>query len=219
MLRIGEALRGLKGNAVQFVTVPWTTYTGNAQWINSSQSPNSGNTNWVQWVQPQANDLFTAIAHDTSLPKPGASPAAAVDSVSPADVRVQVLNGSHTQGIATSTSASLSQRGFTVVGPPSDAATNTYTSSVIKYSGPAELAEAQTLAQVVSNVTLQQDPSLSGTTLELILGSTFTSLQSAANGSTSSSGSATSGLSGIATTYGGITGSTNICSDSGAFSG
>jgi LCP family protein required for cell wall assembly len=219
MLRIGEALRGLKGNAVQFVTVPWTTYTGNAQWINSSQSPNSGNTNWVQWVQPQANDLFTAIAHDTSLPKAGTSPAAAVDAVSPADVRVQVLNGSHTHGLATSTSASLSQRGYTVVGPPGDAATNTYTGSVIKYSGPAELAEAQTLAQVVSNVTLQQDPSLTGTTLELILGSTFTSLQSAANGSTDSSSTASSGLSSIATTYGGINGSTNICSDSGAFSG
>lgn len=219
MLRIGEALRGIKGNAVQFVTVPWTTYTGNAQWINSSQSPNSGNTNWVQWVQPQANDLFTAIAHDTSLPKPGTSPAAAVDAVSPADVRVQVLNGSHTQGLATSTSANLSQRGFTVVGPPGDAATNTYTGSVIEYSGPAELTEAQTLAQVVSNVTLQQDPSLTGTTLELILGSTFTSLQTAANGSATSSGSASSGLSSIASTYGGITGSTNICSDSGAFSG
>jgi len=90
---------------------------------------------------------------------------------------------------------------------------------VIEYSGPAELAEAQTLAQVVSNVTLQQDPSLTGTTLELILGSTFTSLQSAANGSTTSSGSTSPGLSSIATTYGGITGSTNICSDSGAFTG
>jgi LCP family protein required for cell wall assembly len=219
MLRIGQALRGIKGNAVQFVTVPWTTYTGNAQWINSSQSPNSGNTNWVQWVQPQANDLFTAIAHDTSLPKAGRSPAPAAETVSPADVRVQVLNGSHTRGLATSTSANLSQRGFTVVGPPGDAATSAYTDSVIKYSGPTELAEAQTLAQVVSNVTLQQDPSLTGTTLELILGSTFTSLQSAGNSSTSSSGGASSSLSSIASTYGGITGSTNICSDSGAFSG
>jgi LCP family protein required for cell wall assembly len=215
MLRIGEALRGMKGNAVQFVTVPWTTYTGNAQWINSSQSQNSGNTNWVQWVQPQANDLFTAIAHDTSLPKPGTSPAAAVETVSPADVRVQVLNGSHTQGLASSTSANLSKLGFTVAAPPGDAGSNSYSGSVIEYSGPAELAEAQTLAQVVSNVTLQQDPSLTGTTLELILGSTFTSLQSAGNSST---GSASSGLSSIASTYGGITGSTNICSDSGAFS-
>jgi LCP family protein required for cell wall assembly len=219
MLRIGEALRGIKGNDVQLVTVPWTTYTGNAQWINSSETPNSGNPNWVQWVQPQANDLFSAIAHDTSLPKAAKPPTSSVETVSPADVRVQVLNGSHTYGLATSTSASLTQRGFAVVGSPSDAATNTYTGSVIEYSGPAELPEAETLAQAIPNVTLQQDPSLTGTTLQLILGSTFTALQSAANSSTSSGGSSSSDLSSIAATYGGITGSTNICSDSAAFSG
>jgi LCP family protein required for cell wall assembly len=216
LLRIGEALRGIKGKNVQFVTAPWTTYTGDAQWLNSSETPNSGNPNWVQWVQPQANELFSAIAHDTSLPKAAKSPASSsVETVSPADVRVQVLNGSHTPGLATSTSASLSQRGFTVVGQPSDAATNTYTNSIIEYSGTAELSEAQTLAQVIPSVTVQQDPSLAGTTLQLILGSTFTSLQQASN----SGGSTGSGLSNIATTYGGITGSTNICSDGSAFSG
>jgi len=217
MLKIGEALRGVKGNDVQFVTAPWTTYTGNAQWISSSETPNSGNPSWVQWVQPQANDLFSAIAHDTSLPKATKAPASSsVETVSPADVRVQVLNGSQTSGLATSTSASLSQRGFTVVGAPSDAATNTYTKSVIEYSGTAEQAEAETLAQVIPDVTLQQDPSLDSTTLQLILGSTFTSLQQATN---SSGSSTSSGLSDIAVTYGGITGSTNICSDSSAFSG
>jgi len=219
MLRIGEALRGIKGNAVQFVTVPWTTYTGNAEWVNSSESPNSGNPNWVQWVQPQANALFSAIAHDTSLPKASKGPTSLVETVSPADVRVQVLNGSHTYGLATSTSASLSQRGYNVVGPPGDAATNTYTGSVIVYSGPAELPEAQTLAKVIGDVTLRQDASLTGTTLQLILGSTFTSLLPSGNSSTSNTGSPSSGLSSIANTYGGITGSTNICSDSSAFSG
>ena len=220
MLRIGEALRGVKAHNVQFVTVPWTTYTGNAQWLHSSETPNSGNPNWVQWAQPQANDLFSAIAHDTSLPKVTKSHASSsVETVSPADVRVQVLNGSTTGGLATSTSAALSQRGFTVVGAPGDATTNTYTSSVIEYSGSAELPEAQTLARVIPNVTLQQDPSLTGTTMQLILGSTFTSLQASSNSSAGSGGSTNSALSSIASTYGGITGSTPICSDSGAFSG
>jgi LCP family protein required for cell wall assembly len=218
MLKIAEALRGIKGDNVQFVTAPWTTYTGDAQWINSSETPSSGNANWVQWVQPQANELFSAIAHDTSLSKATkAAPASSsVETVSPADVRVQVLNGSQIAGLATSTSASLSQRGFTVVGQPSDAATNTYTKSVIEYGGTAEQAEAETLAQVIPDVTLQQDPSLDSTTLQLILGSTFTSLQQASN---SSGSSTSSGNSDIASTYGGITGSTNICSDSSAFSG
>ena len=49
MLRIGEDLRGISTESVQFVTVPWSTYTGNAQWIDSSQSPSTGNSAWVQW--------------------------------------------------------------------------------------------------------------------------------------------------------------------------
>ncbi len=77
MLRIGEDLRGLQGDSVQLVTVPWTTYAGNAQWINSAEIPNSGNVNWIQWVQPQANELFSAIAHDSKLPKATSSSAPA----------------------------------------------------------------------------------------------------------------------------------------------
>jgi LCP family protein required for cell wall assembly len=41
MLRLGEALRGISTQHVQFVTVPWNTYTGNAEWVSSSQTPGS----------------------------------------------------------------------------------------------------------------------------------------------------------------------------------
>jgi len=214
MLRIAEDLRGLKGDSVQFVTVPWTTYTGNAQWISSSETPSYGNVNWVQWVQPEANELFSAIAHDNTLPKSGTTTPATA-TVSPSDVDVEVLNGTTTAGLATSTSASLSQLGYNVVGAPADAAVDTYTNSVIEYSGKAELAEAQTLAQVIPSVTLEEDPSLTGSAVQLILGSTFTSLQSASSAGSNSSAS----ISDIATTYGGITGSVNICNDSSAFAG
>jgi LCP family protein required for cell wall assembly len=211
MLRLGEDLRGIKGDSVQFVTVPWTTYTGNAQWINSSEELTSGNADWVQWVQPEANTLFSDIAHDTTLPKasPSASPSA--QTVSPADVQVEVLNGTTTAGLATSTSSSLSQAGYDVVGSPMDAATDTYTKSVIEYKDAAELPEAQTLEQVVGSSTLQEDPSLTGSAVQLILGSSFTGL--------GSSSSASSGTSSLAATYGGITGSTNICDDASAFAG
>jgi LCP family protein required for cell wall assembly len=216
MLRLAEDLRGLKGDSVQFVTVPWTTYTGNAQWIASSQTPSSGNVNWVQWVQPEANSLFSAVAHDTTLPKTTKSPPTPqVQTVSASDVQVQVLNGTSRYGLATSTSANLSQLGFDVVGTPGDAATDTYTNSVIEYKSAAELPQAQTLAQYLSNVTLQLDPSLTGSAVQLIVGSTFTALKSPST-STSSSGS---GVSDIASTYGGITGNVNICNDSSAFAG
>ncbi|MBO0838505.1 MAG: LCP family protein, partial [Actinobacteria bacterium] len=219
MLRIGEALRGLNGSNVQFVTVPWTTYTGNAQWLHSAQSPVSGNPNWVQWLQPQANTLFSAISHDTKLPKTGKAPTTTAEAVSPADVRVQVLNGTATLGLASSAAKSLSQRGFDVVGQPGDATANTYTSSVIRYKGAAELPQAEALAKVIGNVTLKQDPSLTGTAVELILGSTFTSLKPDSTSGPNKSTTSSLGLSSLATTYGGINGNVNICSDSSAFSG
>jgi LCP family protein required for cell wall assembly len=208
MLRLGEALRGISAGSVQFVTVPWTTYTGNAQWISSSQSPASGNSNWVQWVQPQANTLFSAVTHDTKLPKPARK--SKIKLVSPAAVKVRVLNGTTKHGLGATTALSLSARGFHVVGQAGDAKSQTYTSTVIQYAGTAELPAAETLAKLFSNVTLQPDSQLKNSTLHLILGSTFSSL---------STGSGSSGISNLASTYGGITANVNICSDSGAFSG
>ena len=100
LLNIGKDLRGIASDSVQFVTVPWEAYPANQ--------------NWVQWKQPNAGQLFSAIAHDTQLPKaakkgkkstksqPGT---AATVSVRPSDVQVSVLNGTTTHGLATSTSA------------------------------------------------------------------------------------------------------------------
>jgi LCP family protein required for cell wall assembly len=220
MLRIVEALRGLNGSSVQFVTAPATGYTGNAVWAHSSQTPTSGNPNWVQWAQPAANTLFSQIAHDTKLPPAAPShattPPQPAVAVSPADVHVQVLNGTSTPNLAGTTSQSLTQRGFDVVGEPGDASSDTYTDSVIEYPAAAELPEAQTLAKVVGNATVQQDPTLDGQTVELILGSSFTALAPAAGSPAGSSSS--SQLSSIAHTYNGITGNVDICKDSNAFS-
>jgi len=211
MLRLGEALRGISTASVQFVTVPWTTYAGNAQWINSSQSQASGNSNWVQWLQPQANNLFSAIAHDVKLPKAGKQKK--VKPVSPASVKVRVLNGTTTPGLGASTAAGLHARGFNVVGRALDATNQTYTSTVIEYASAAQLPAAQTLAGLFTTVTLKQNSHLpNATTVRLILGSSFTSLKPAG-------GSGSTGVSNLASTYGGITANVNICSNSSAFSG
>jgi LCP family protein required for cell wall assembly len=206
ILSLGEALRGISTEHVQFVTVPWNTYTGNAQWISSSQTPATGDPDWVQWVQPQANDLFSAIAHDTQLPKASKEK---VKTISPSLVRVRVLNGTNTVGLGATTATNLSTRGFDVIGQASDASRANYTSTVIEYAGAAELPAAQTLAQLFGNVTLKPDSHLTSSTLHLILGSTFTALKAATGNS---------GITNLVGTYGGITGSVNICSDSNAFS-
>jgi LCP family protein required for cell wall assembly len=211
LVSLADELRGLPPRAVQFIEIPTVPYPGNPQ-------------AWVQWAQPQADSLFTAIARNTTVPsvrrpKRTAVAAEAVATVSPAQVNVTVLNGTSTPGLATSTSASLTQLGFNVVGAPGDAAAD-YTNSVIEYPARSDLAAARTLARLISDVTLQRDRGLPAGTVQLILGSTFTALAStpsagAAGGTSSSLPSAAA----LAQQYGGITGDVNICGDATAFSG
>jgi LCP family protein required for cell wall assembly len=214
MLQIAEALHSISTEKVQFVMAPWTTYAGTAQWIDSSEPPQAGNPNWVQWVQPQANALFTAIAHDSKLPeavkKQKSKKHVKTITVSPADVKVQVLNGTTTSGLGATTATNLSTRGFDVVGPAGDAANSDYTSSVIEYATPAQLPAARTLAKLFSKVILEQVSGLDSSTLSVILGSSFTALKPA---------SGNGGIQNLAGTFGGITGNVNICKDQNAFSG
>lgn len=197
MLSIAEGLRGLTTKSVQFIEVPTQAYLPNP--------------NWVEWT-PQASALFSAITHDVKLPSTAPappSPAVAADPVSPADVNVQVLNGSGMAGIAAAASADLTRRGFHVVGS-GDAPTFSYLNSVIEYSSAADRAAALTLRQQLANVQLMRDRALPPGTVDLILGSSFTGLKAKPRASAPGN---------LAKTFGGITGSTSICQDSGAFAG
>jgi LCP family protein required for cell wall assembly len=213
LLTIGEELRGMPTKSVQFIEVPTVPYSGNP-------------LAWVQWAQPQSDALFHAVAHDTRLPRAhrasGSASRAALETVSPSHVDVTVLNGTQRQNLATSTSQSLSSLGFHV-GTPGDA-TSQYTKSVIEYAARADLPAARTLARLISNVTLQQDPSIAPGTVELILGSSFSGIKSSGGSGTSGSsgskgGTTPDGIADLATQYGGITGNVNICGDSAAFAG
>jgi len=214
LVTIANELRGLPAGSVQFIETPVVPYPGDPQ-------------AWVQWMQPQATTLFAAIAHDAKLPKApagraaaqaaagqSASPSPSLSAVSPAQVNVIVLNGSTQAGLATSTAAGLTSRGFHVVGI-ADASASDYANSVVEYASSADLPAARSVAALISNVTLQQDTSLSPGTVQLILGSTFTALGSAPTPAASNAGTSA----GLADQYGGITGNVPICSDSAAFAG
>jgi LCP family protein required for cell wall assembly len=216
IVTIAENLRSLSSKSVQFVEVPTIPYPGNP-------------AAWVEWEQPQDDALFSAIIHDTKLPrahKAGrhvSGGAAALDSVSPAQIDVTVLNGTTVSGLAAATAADLTARGFDVVGPPADAASDAYPSSVIEYASKADLPAAETLAHLIKDVTLKQNTSLTPGTVQLILGASFTGLAATASPSASASpspsASPTSGTSNLAGKYGGITGNVAICNDASAFAG
>jgi LCP family protein required for cell wall assembly len=204
MLTIAEGMRGLSSQNVQFIEVPTQTY---------ALEPS-----WVQWT-PQATQLFSSVANDITLPKAAAKKkpaAAATATVSPAQVDVKVLNGSGLQGIADEGSADLTSRGFNVVGS-GNAGNFDYTKSVVEYASAADLPAATTLQKQFSDAEILQVPTLTPGTVDVILGSDFTTLAPATPAPPTSS--ASSPTSNLTQTFGGITGNASICSDGAAFSG
>jgi hypothetical protein len=89
-----------------------------------------------------------------------------------------------------------------------------YASSVVEYGSSAGKAAAKTVAAQLSNVTLQLNPSVAPGRVDLILGSSFTALQTKAKAQKKAASVAS-----LSKTYGGLTGNTNVCHDSSAFAG
>lgn len=205
MAAIASSVRGLSSKALRFLSVPV---------VPDPSDPGAR----VDWAQPQAGQLFSAIAHDTRLPKTRAKgrghPAKPkpAPTVKPAQVNVDVLDGSGTAGVAATTAAGLTSRGFNVVGT-GNAPSFGYTTTIIQYGPAADLPAANVLKAQVGQAEIQQSASVQPGTVNLILGSDFIGL---ASHPAKSGGSSVNSL---AKNYGGITGNTNICKDSAAFAG
>jgi LCP family protein required for cell wall assembly len=169
LIGIAESLRNLSSKNVQFITAP-----------NQAWPPDPSVR--VQFAQPQAGEVFSAIAHDVTVPKvkvtPTATPSsggAQVLTTSPSNVKVEVLNGSGVTGLAEQAAIGLTSRGFDVTGT-GNANTFAYTNSVIEYASASDMAAVNTLRQQLTDVTDLQDSTLTPGTVELILGSDFTTL-------------------------------------------
>jgi acetolactate synthase regulatory subunit len=110
---------------------------------------------------------------------PSATPtsggAQVLTTTSPSNVKVDVLNGSGVAGIAEQAALGLTSRGFDVTGT-GNAASFAYTNSVIEYASASDMAAVNTLKQQLTDVTDLQDTSLTPGTVELILGSDFSTL-------------------------------------------
>jgi hypothetical protein len=228
LVQIGQSFRNLSGQNVQFITMPHEPWTGNA--------------NRVQPMQPQASEVFGAIARDMTVPKvsitPGASSTggAQVLTTSPGNVKVEVLNGSGVTRVASQAAAGLTSRGFNVTGT-GDAPNFAYTKSVVEYSTAADMPAVNTLMKQLTDATSLQVSTLTPGTVDLILGSDFTGLapqspqspqvsatpstgssQASAGASPSASASA-SGVASLAQSNGGITAAAACTADGSAFSG
>jgi LCP family protein required for cell wall assembly len=211
MLQIAESLEGLTSSDVQFITAPNVPYPAD--------------DNNVIFEEPQADELFSAIQHDTTLPsskskkKSSKKPSApTLDATSPSKVNVQVLNGSGIDGMAAQVGSDLTNEGFNVVGT-GDASNFNYTSNVIEYAASSDTPAVNTLKSVVPNVQVVLDSSLTPGTVELIVGSDFSALNPVPSSSSSASPSSTPSVTAVGASDGAITANTRICSDGSAFAG
>jgi cell division septation protein DedD len=192
---------------------------GSVQFITAPNVPWPPNANDVEFEQPQADELFSTIQHDTVLPKATKKPTARpVVDVAPSQVKVDVLNGSGGPGIAAQAGSDLASRGFDVVST-GDAGNFSYTSSVIEYAAASDLPAANTLKAQLSNVQVKHDRALTPGTVTLIVGSSFSALNAQPSSAPSSSPSSQPSISSVGQANGGITANTNICKDQAAFTG
>jgi LCP family protein required for cell wall assembly len=208
MLQIADSLSGIGSSDVQFITAPNGEYPAN---IND-----------VVFEQPQADELFSAIQHDMTLPKMTKTSKSAkkaapptVDAV-PSKVNVEVLNGSGIQGEAGQAGSDLTNEGFNVVGT-GDANNFDYTTNMIEYAASSDMPAVDTLKSVVPNAQVEQNSSLTAGTVELIIGSDFSAINAAP--SPSSTPSSTPSVTAIGASDGAIKANTRICTDQSAFEG
>ncbi len=126
-----------------------------------------------QPVGTQTVDQFLGKGQ-SSAPSAPATPA-----VAPADVKVQVLNGSGTTGQAAQATAQLRAAGFGVAGTGDAAGTHSATSQVLYAAGKQQAAQLLQ-GRVGGGASIQQDPALRGADVALVTGTSFSGITQAA---------------------------------------
>jgi hypothetical protein len=116
--------------------------------------------------------LHTFFADLSADPAEAAAPTTAAPvPAAPADVSVQVYNGSGTSGLAGTAASALTQAGFAVAGT-GNADSMDYTVTEIRHAAGDEALAATLAAAVPGAVVEQLDGATSGT-VQLVLGSDF----------------------------------------------
>jgi LCP family protein required for cell wall assembly len=147
--QLATSLAGIPTSAIQFVTVPWTGRSDGAT---------------VEWTS-KADAIWAAIKNDVPY---GGGPATVPTgqkalTVTPAKIRVQVLNGTGTPGEAKKAAALLTKAGFVVVGTGNAKSAPVATTSITY--GTAYAESARTLGYATSVTT----PTVSGASRTLVL--------------------------------------------------
>ena len=159
MKKVAGSVQGMSAGKVQFITVPWEAYP---------PDPNR-----IQWKQPDANTLFSAVRSDNQIKAPTPAKQA---SVPPAQIKVRVLNGTATPGLAQRVGDQLTARGYSVVGIGTSPTKPSQTQ--LRFGAGAD-QQAAALAQVAPSGRPAAGQSVTSGVVNLILGADWEGLKGA----------------------------------------
>ena len=160
-------LKDLDPQKVQFMTVP------------VDRLAMRGGQSVVLLDQPAMTDLFEKIRTDTVFPEDGAKPTKAPTkapalTVAPSRIRVDVLNGSGTKGLARKASDALQELGF-AISEVSNADRSTYAVTEVHYAAD-RFDSARTVAAAIPGARLVPDDTL-GRDVVVVLGSDYSGVK------------------------------------------
>ncbi|QVQ54396.1 LCP family protein [Spiractinospora alimapuensis] len=182
MADIAISMREVDMDNIEFVTVP--------------SGPAPEDENRIAWHEPDATELFQAIAQDTEItdvtedeeePEPAEEDAEPAPDVAPEEVQVQVLNATATQGLAAEVADELTMAGFVVTGTGNPEG-EVPTESTVLY-GPGQEGHAEAVAAEVGGISVEESPYLDSS-VQLVLAGDWTGMSGGGTADESGGGSA-----------------------------
>ncbi|MCZ2817097.1 LCP family protein [Modestobacter sp. VKM Ac-2984] len=160
LLRLAQQMQSITPDSIEFQTVPY---------VGTDRDEQDRSIIRLE----DENTLHAFFAELNAEPEPAAEAASpeAAEVVSPADVDVEVYNGSGISGLAGSAGDELTAAGFPVTGT-ANADSMDYEVTEIRHATGDEALAATLAAQIPGAVTKVGDDAVSGT-VQLVLGSDF----------------------------------------------
>lgn len=156
---LAAQMQSITAGAIDFQTIPY---------VGDAEDPQG---RYILQLQDEdtLHAFFADLSADPQAPAP--STAEAPDTVAPADVTVDVYNGSGTSGLAASAAEQLTAAGF-AVSSTGNADSDAYTLTEIRYAE-GDAALANTLAAAIPGASTAQSDDAAPGTVQLVLGSDF----------------------------------------------
>jgi LCP family protein required for cell wall assembly len=160
LLGLASQMQSVTAGSVEFQTIP---YIGDDQ---------DDQGRYILRLEDE-EALHQFFADLSAEPEPPAEPTetAAPETVAPAEVSVNVYNGSGVSGLAATAAAALQAQGF-LVASTGNADSHEYSATEIRYA-PGDVALANTLAATIPGATTAEAEEPTPGTVDLVLGSNF----------------------------------------------